>query len=59
MEAKTYQRIIKRNQMRKCNKCATIIEQKAKQLFCYNCKGYKLPYETYKFYSLANQFNNK
>jgi len=45
--------------MRKCNKCATIIEQKAKQLFCYNCKGYKLRYETYEFYSIANQFNNK
>jgi Zn finger protein HypA/HybF involved in hydrogenase expression len=45
--------------MIKCKKCSNLIEQKAKQLFCYYCKGYKMPYETYKFYSLANQFENK
>ena len=45
--------------MIKCNKCANIIEQKAKKLFCFRCKEYKFKYETYEFYSIANQFNNK
>lgn len=45
--------------MRKCNKCSSRIEQKGKKLFCYKCKEYKMPYETYKFYSISNQFENK
>ena len=45
--------------MRKCNRCSTVIQNKAKQLFCYSCKGYKMPYETYRFYSLSNQFNKQ
>ena len=45
--------------MRKCNECSNKIEIKGNKMFCYYCKGYKMPYETYKFYSLANQFNNK
>ena len=46
--------------MRKCNKCAfKFVEQKGDKLFCFRCKEYKLKYETYDFYSIANQFNNK
>ena len=46
--------------MRKCNKCALKFEeQKGPKLFCFRCREYKLKYETYEFYSIANQFNNK
>ncbi len=45
--------------MRKCNKCSTIIEKKGSKLFCYRCQGFKLTFETYKFYSLINNLNKK
>ncbi len=46
--------------MRKCNKCAfKFEEQKGPKFFCFRCKEYKLKYETYKFFSISNQFNNK
>ena len=43
--------------MRKCNKCANRLEVKGNKMFCYYCKEYKMPYETYKFNSLINQLN--
>ena len=43
--------------MRKCNKCSNRLEVKGNNMFCYYCKEYKMPYQTYKFYSLINQLN--
>lgn len=43
--------------MIKCNKCSSEIVKKGGVFFCYNCKGYKMSYETYKFNSLINSYD--